>query len=68
MNPTMGQDKKEAAQAFTEWWEQLPHTDLTIFSGGSEQYHKGEHAVTYGDAIYISQVKIASGQGSLHHL
>jgi hypothetical protein len=67
MNPTIGQDKKEAAQSFTEWWEKLPHTDLTIFSDGSEQYYKGEHAVIYGYAIYISQVKIASGQGSLHH-
>jgi hypothetical protein len=67
MNPTIGQDKKEAAQSFTEWWEKLPHTDLTIFSDGSEQYYKGEHSVIYGYAIYISQVKIASGQGSLHH-
>jgi hypothetical protein len=67
MNLTTGQDKKEAAYAFTEWWKKLPPTDLTIFSDSSEQYYKREHAVTYGYAINISQDKIASGQGSLHH-
>lgn len=65
-DPTRGQEKKKAAAAFNKWWEQLPATDLTIFSDGSEQLVDGEKRVTYGYAIYQHERKVASGRGSLN--
>jgi ribonuclease HI len=66
MNPTMGLTKAKAAQAFNEWWEKLPSTDITVFSDGSEDNTKGIRKVTYGYVIYKNRVRIASGSGSLH--
>ncbi|KAF1940657.1 hypothetical protein EJ02DRAFT_455835 [Clathrospora elynae] len=36
-DPKLGQDKAKAAEAFKAWWAQLPPTDVTLFSDGSEQ-------------------------------
>jgi ribonuclease HI len=66
-DPTLGIDKKTAAKAFEEWWAQLPPSDVTIFSDGSEQYtREGEKRVTYGFAVYQNRKQLQSGRGSLH--
>ncbi|RAL59716.1 hypothetical protein DID88_000348 [Monilinia fructigena] len=56
-DPTEGLTKEEAAQAFKEWWRQLPPEDYTIFSDGSEQTIDRKHCVGYGYAI-ISQTAL----------
>ncbi|RAL59609.1 hypothetical protein DID88_006468 [Monilinia fructigena] len=60
-DPTEGLTKEEAAQAFKEWWRQLPPEDYTIFSDGSEQTIDRKHCVGYGYAIYRNGTQIASG-------
>jgi ribonuclease HI len=65
-DPTLGIDKKTAAKAFKEWWTQLPPSDVTIFSDGSEQYKGGEKRVTYGFAVYQNGKQLQSGRGSLN--
>jgi ribonuclease HI len=66
-DPTLGVDKKTAAKAFKEWWAQLPPSDVTIFSDGSEQYTKeGEKRVTFGFAVYQNSKQLQSGRGSLN--
>jgi ribonuclease HI len=66
-DPTLGMDKKTAAKAFKEWWTQLPPSDVTVFSDGSEQYTKGgEKRVTYGFAVYQNGKQLQSGRGSLN--
>ncbi|RAL60025.1 hypothetical protein DID88_000651 [Monilinia fructigena] len=58
-DPTEGLTKEEAAQAFKEWWRQLPPEDYTIFSDGSEQTIDRKHCVGYGYAIYRNGTQIA---------
>ncbi|TGO45297.1 hypothetical protein BCON_0404g00010 [Botryotinia convoluta] len=60
-DPTEGLTKEEAAQAFKEWWQQLPPEDYTIFSDGSEQTIDRKRCVGYGYAIYRNGTQIASG-------
>jgi ribonuclease HI len=67
VDPTLGIDKKTAARAFKEWWAQLPPSDVTVFSDGSEQFPKeGEKRVTYGFAVYQDRKQLQTGRGSLH--
>ena len=66
VDPTEGVKKKEAAKAFNKWWAQLPHTDITVFSDGSEQKIEGTRHVTYGYTIYEGNRSIADGRGSLN--
>ena len=68
IDPTMGVDKKTAAESFKKWWANLPPEDVTIFSDGSEKYVEGEHRVGYGYAIYQNRKQIASGCGSINDL
>jgi hypothetical protein len=66
-DPTLGADKKKAAKAFKEWWTQLPLSDVTIFSDGSEQYtKKREKRVTYGFVVYHNRKQPHRGRGSLN--
>jgi hypothetical protein len=63
----LGVDKKTAATAFKEWWAQLPPTDVTIFSDGSEQHTKErEKRVTYRFAVYQNRKQLYSRRGLLH--
>ena len=66
VDPTEGVGKKEAAASFKKWWAQLPSSDVTIFSDGSEQNHEGTRHVTYGFAIYQDGKIVCKGSGSLH--
>ncbi|KAJ8111137.1 hypothetical protein OPT61_g6197 [Boeremia exigua] len=50
-DPTLGIDKKTAAEVFCTWWAQLLLTDVTVFLDGLEQLIKeGKKQVTYGFA------------------
>jgi len=66
-NPTLGLDKKKAAEAFNKWWAELPPQDITIFSDGSERYIQGRgKRVGYGYAVYRNREQIASGSGAIN--
>lgn len=64
--PTRGRPKKVAADLFNEWWAQLPPTNVTVFSGGSEQPIDGSRRVSYGYTIYQNGSKLHNGQGLLN--
>jgi hypothetical protein len=49
-DPTNGIDKATAAKAFQAWYTDLPPTDVTVFSDGSEQHVDGARKVGYGYA------------------
>lgn len=51
-DPTEGKDKKTAAKEFKTWLKNLPETDVTVFSNGTEQYVDGNKRVAYRYAIY----------------
>ena len=65
-DPTKGVKKKEAAKAFEKWWHELPSTDVTIFSDGSEQHRYEDRFVGYGYAIYQGQELVTTGKGSIN--
>jgi ribonuclease HI len=65
-DPTRGQDKETAAAEFKEWWANLPSSDVTVFSDGSEQTRNGEKRVGYGYAIYQNGKQIKTGQGAIN--
>jgi ribonuclease HI len=67
-DPTGGIDKRTASEAFKTWWKELPPTDVTVFSDGSEQHKDGSRYVGYGFAIYQNSKQIARGCGSINNL
>jgi ribonuclease HI len=67
-DPTKGLSKEQAAEAFKQWWKDLPPSDITIFSDGSEQYKLGVRGVGYGFAVYQNTKKLFDGYGSIHKM
>ena len=68
-NPTLGLDKKKAAEAFNAWWADLPAQDITIFSDGTERYVQDlGKRVGYGYAVYQDKRQIGSGCGAINTL
>ncbi|KAJ2900039.1 RNA-directed DNA polymerase from transposon X-element [Zalerion maritima] len=60
--PTGNKSKKEAAEAFEAWLEDLPDTHIVVYSDGSKSATGG---VGWGYAIYQDRNKIAQGKGRL---
>lgn len=67
-DPTLYLKKEDAAAEFKTWQENLPPSDVLVFSDGSEQWKEGEHAVGYGFAIYQNGKKVTQGLGTIHEL
>ena len=65
-DPTLGMKKKKAAEAFNKWWTELPPTDITIFSDGTERYQNGHKLVGYGYIAYRNRREIGSGCGAIN--
>jgi len=64
-DPTGGIDKEQAAIAFKKWWAELPPTDVSIFSDGSEQYLDGDRHIGYGYVVYQNSKQVISGYGAI---
>ncbi|EDN04709.1 conserved hypothetical protein [Histoplasma mississippiense (nom. inval.)] len=64
-DPTEGVDKKNAAQAFKEWWRSQPSTDLYVFSDGSERSLDNSRQVGYGFIVYQGNKQLASFSAAL---
>lgn len=67
-DPTLGIDKKTAAQHFKTWVKTLPVSDILVYSDGSEQWNNGVHSVGYGYVIYQDGRKVGDGLGTIHNL
>ncbi|KAK6858788.1 hypothetical protein PG995_005352 [Apiospora arundinis] len=60
-NPTGGQNKDAATEAFKAWFEQQDPWDITVFSDRSQT----KEGLGYGYVVFEGQEKIAEGQGGM---
>jgi hypothetical protein len=51
-DPSLGIEKRQAAQLFTSWWENLTRDTVTVFLDGSKQRINGSGVVTYSYVIF----------------
>ncbi|KAK8096411.1 uncharacterized protein PG998_014279 [Apiospora kogelbergensis] len=60
-NPTGGQKKDAATEAFKAWFEQQDPWNITVFSDGSQT----KEGLGYGYVVFEGQEKIAEGKGGM---
>ena len=68
IDPTEGIVKEQAASDFKDWWFLIPGDEITIFSDGSESFKDKQHLVGYGFAVYLGNLLLCTGKGSINPL
>ncbi|RYO81946.1 hypothetical protein DL766_008345 [Monosporascus sp. MC13-8B] len=58
---TGGLTKRKAAEAFEDWYRELPSSDVVVFTDGSQEGNK----IGYGFAVYQDRKLLSTGCGKL---